>query len=132
MSGKILRTNQTMRDRFEPAHGNLIGLDYRICYCDMAQLENQSPCAEVLAKGQPVMWEGEVPAIDGWFWIASYPLFDADGEQWGAVSVVRDISARKDAEEALREAQEELEDRVRERTAELALANTALSNAGVV
>jgi PAS domain S-box-containing protein len=126
MSGKILRANRAMRDRFEPEHGDLVGVDYRLCYCGTAAPEHEPPCAEVLVDGRPVIWEGKVPMLAGWHWIASYPLFDADEKQWGAVSVVRDMTARKEAEEALREAQEELEDRVQARTKELAFANAAL------
>ena len=40
-SGRILQANQQMRDRFEPVHGDLIGLDYRLCYCGTATPEVQ-------------------------------------------------------------------------------------------
>lgn len=131
MQGKILRANRTMRERFEPIHGPLIGLDYRVCYCGTATPDPQPPCAEVLVKNRPVVWEGKLPTMEGWFWIAAYPLSE-NGVQWGAISVVRDMTARKEAEEALREAQEEVETRVEERTQELGLANSALSTASVV
>ena len=131
LEGRILRANRTMREQFEPIHGNLEGLDYRLCYCGSASSEMHPPCVEVLAKNRPVAWEGEVPGLDGWFSIAGYPLSES-GVQWGAISVVRDLTARKQAEEALREAQEELEERVRSRTEELRRANEALSNAAAV
>jgi PAS domain S-box-containing protein len=54
------------------------------------------------------------------------PLRDAAGEIVGAVNMLVDISDRKRAEEALREAHEELGRRVEERTAELAKVNEAL------
>ena len=54
------------------------------------------------------------------------PITDAGGTIIGASKVARDITERVVAQEALRRAHEELEDRVRERTAELSSANTLL------
>jgi PAS domain S-box-containing protein len=54
------------------------------------------------------------------------PIRDARGHIIGASKVARDISERMVAHEALRRAHEELEERVRERTAELARSNDAL------
>ncbi len=47
------------------------------------------------------------------------PFIDADGKLLGAVNVLVDISARKSAEEALREAHDQLAEKVIARTAEL-------------
>ena len=54
------------------------------------------------------------------------PVRDARGTVIGASKVARDITERIQAEEALRRAHEELEERVRERTAELSSANESL------
>ena len=54
------------------------------------------------------------------------PVRDATGTIVGASKVARDITERIVAQDALRRAHEELEQRVRERTAELAQANDAL------
>jgi signal transduction histidine kinase len=54
------------------------------------------------------------------------PLRDAQGNVIGASKVARDITERRHAEEALRRAHEELEERVRARTAELSSANESL------
>ncbi len=53
-------------------------------------------------------------------------FFDAQGEKLGAVVSMQDITARKQAEAALRVAYDELERRVEERTEELGRANAAL------
>ncbi|MBA3886731.1 MAG: PAS domain S-box protein [Acidobacteria bacterium] len=53
-------------------------------------------------------------------------FFDAQGEKLGAVVSMQDITARKQAEAALRQAHDELEGRVEERTEELGRANAAL------
>jgi PAS domain S-box-containing protein len=54
------------------------------------------------------------------------PVRDAGGRMIGASKVARDVTERKLAEAALRRARDELEERVRERTAELSSANEAL------
>lgn len=54
------------------------------------------------------------------------PVRNAQGDIVGASKVARDITERKLAEQELRRAHEQLESRVRERTAELAVANESL------
>jgi PAS domain S-box-containing protein len=54
------------------------------------------------------------------------PIRDAKGHVIGASKVARDITGRIQAEEALRRAHEELEERVRARTAELSSAHESL------
>jgi PAS domain S-box-containing protein len=54
-------------------------------------------------------------------------LYGTDGEVIGYVTANRDITGRKQMEEALREAQAGLERRVNERTEELSLKNAALA-----
>ncbi|MDY6939020.1 MAG: PAS domain S-box protein [Cyanobacteriota bacterium] len=55
------------------------------------------------------------------------PLVDGDGRTLGAISLVEDITARKQAEASLRQAYDNLEARVATRTAELVQVNRALS-----
>ncbi len=54
------------------------------------------------------------------------PIRNSQGRVIGASKVARDITQRKQSEKALREAHEQLEQRVRERTAELEAAHQAL------
>lgn len=103
LNGTILRANNAMKNRFEPIHGNLVGLDYRVCYCDTANPDQQPPWAAVLSGSPPLLVETALPTLGGWYLIACYPLLDSKGVQWGAVSVVRDRTEAKRAQEALRE-----------------------------
>jgi PAS domain S-box-containing protein len=61
-----------------------------------------------------------------WVSLSVEPLKDPDGNVTRSRSMVIDISDRKQAQEALRNARDELEQRVQERTAELATANKQL------
>ncbi len=59
-----------------------------------------------------------------WF---NAPLVGADGQMIGVASLVQDITGRKQAEEALRRAHDEMEEHVEQRTAELKKANEQLA-----
>lgn len=94
----------------------------------------QCPIYQAFRQGQPCRLDGDVLwRADGTSFYAeysSYPILDHDCIT-GAVVTFVDISERKHAEELLRQAHEELEQRVAERTCELsdALAEVARTNA---
>jgi two-component system, NtrC family, sensor kinase len=62
-----------------------------------------------------------------WLQFTAAPLRDASGAVVGAVETVRDVTARRDADNSLRRARENLEHLVRKRTAQLAQSNEQLS-----
>lgn len=64
---------------------------------------------------------------DIWLNTRLIPLRDKDGQITSVMGVSRNITARKRAEEALKQAHNELEQRVQERTAELTKANEELA-----
>ncbi|MEN6620671.1 MAG: PAS domain S-box protein, partial [Smithella sp.] len=59
-------------------------------------------------------------------WVKAGPLYDKNGNIMGAIESVRDITDRRQMEKALQEAHDELEVKVRERTAELKETNKTL------
>ena len=74
-----------------------------------------------VAEQVAVQFENYYQPWDSWFHVKAYPSKD------GGLSVFfHDITPRKRSEEALRKAHDELEERVRERTRELSLANARL------
>ncbi|MDB5889182.1 MAG: domain S-box protein [Polaromonas sp.] len=87
--------------------------------------EQVCPIFNAFRVGLPCRIETEVFwRRDGFFFAveySSYPIIE-DGQVQGAVITFVDISARKRAEEALRQANEVLEHRVQERTGELSSA----------
>jgi signal transduction histidine kinase len=64
----------------------------------------------------------------GWTFSRAIPLLNADGEIVEWFGAARDITARKQAEEALEKSRAELEERVKERTKELADSQKQLRN----
>jgi PAS domain S-box-containing protein len=102
-AGKILRANKAMRDRFKPLHDDLIGLDYRMVYYGTSEPSFCPPWEAVLSGALSVMVEAWLPKLPGWFLVSCYPLYDVAGNQWGAASVVKDVTERKRVEEVLRD-----------------------------
>ena len=86
--------------------------------------------AEALAVAEPKdLLELELNRKDGstvWTEVKMAFLRDPDGRPVGILGVARDITERKEAEQALRKAHDELEIRVQERTADLAKINEEL------
>jgi PAS domain S-box-containing protein len=81
----------------------------------------ESELRRALAEQAAVQFEHYYEPWDRWFHVKAYPSKD------GGVSVFfHDITARKQSEEALRKAHDELEQRVQERTLELSRVNARL------
>jgi hypothetical protein len=99
--------NKSMRDRFEPIHGDLVGLDFRLIYWGMTPPDPAAPWMSALSGGPPVSFATRLPAVDGWYLVSSNPLYDDKHQPRGAVFVVRDITKRKLVEEALRLSEQE-------------------------
>ena len=102
LGGNIVWANQAIRDQVEPRIGSIIGQHYRLPYYGEVLPQSPPPWDTVLAGALSAVVETSFPLISGYFLVSCYPLFDAQETQWGAVSVVKDITDRKRIEEALR------------------------------
>jgi len=100
--GTIVWANRAIRDQVEPHMGSIVGHHYRLPYYGKALPKSPPPWETVLAGALSAVVETTFPAMAGFFLLSCYPLFDAQGTQWGAISVVKDITDRKRVEEALR------------------------------
>jgi len=101
-SGNIVWANRAIRDQVEPHIGPIVGHHYRLPYYGTVLPKSPPPWETVLAGALSAVVETSFPAIPGYFLVSCYPLLDAQGTQWGAISVVKDITDHKRIEEALR------------------------------
>ncbi|NJD90304.1 MAG: hypothetical protein FIA91_02110, partial [Geobacter sp.] len=78
-----------------------------------------------LADSVDVVWP-KADGIDHWYNIYAFPEHDVNGQIISVMTVSRDITQRKNTEIELQKLNEELEERVRERTAALEQKNMEL------
>jgi signal transduction histidine kinase len=83
------------------------------------------PYYEEALRGHPTRLERVVD--DSVYALEVLPVRNEDGEIFAGMSIIQDITERKQAENALNDARNRLEQRVRERTADLKSANIELS-----
>jgi two-component system sensor histidine kinase UhpB len=91
--------------------------------------QNRRPYERLMMEGVPFKQERRFLRADGsviWVDASVSPIMDAEGKPQSAVAVEVDITARKQAEEALQQLNLQLEDRVLSRTARLRSVNQAL------
>ncbi len=86
------------------------------------------PSCNCLKTGAPANFEIFEPHLNKFIEIRSMPRFDSNNELVGLIHIARDVTERKQTEEALKRAKDELELRVEERTSELRVMNEQLKD----
>jgi len=127
--GRTLRCNRKMEELFGYPAGAIEGATVRELYPDTATWEEARRQTQGdFAAGRVHMAEYQLARGDGtrfWARLSGRP-FDLAERSGRSVWLVDDVTAQREAADALRRARDELEVRVQERTAELAGANRLL------
>ena len=153
--GKYRRLHESMTDafvsvdmagritEFNPAYQALLGYTAeelrQKTYVDLTPqkwhaFEARVVTEQVLLRGYSEVYEKEYRRKDGTIFpveLRAFLIQDANGQPTAMWAIVRDITERKMAEQALCEVNDQLERRVQERTAELQTANAALAESEV-
>ncbi|WP_051933112.1 EAL domain-containing protein [Massilia sp. BSC265] len=127
--GVTLHCNSKMEELFGSPAGGMDGNPVRALYPDEASWKlARIDTARSFEAGQVHTAEYRMARRDGTlFWARlSGRLFDAAEKTGRSVWLIDDVTARREAADAIRRARDELEIRVAERTAELAGANALL------
>ncbi len=128
---RYLRCNEKLSEINGISSAEHIGRTLREIVPEIADMM-ESVYHQVIESGDPAIDVEATGATDAdpqkirHFSASYYPVKSEDGVVYGVSSIVQDITERKRAEQALREAHDQLESRVRERTQELTEANAAL------
>jgi PAS domain S-box-containing protein len=124
-----LYINPAIEQETQIPHQTFIGKTFsELAFPEEYVLFWESHFQRVFVTGETTWMEFDYPTLNGkeFYQARLVPEFAVDGSVKSVLSIARNITQLKQAEEALKQANEQLEIRVLERTAELALINESL------
>ncbi|RPJ25407.1 MAG: PAS domain S-box protein, partial [Chloroflexi bacterium] len=127
--GKLIFVNQAFCNMLDYTESELLGKPiWQLTHAGDVD-ENRRLFDKLMLEGVPFKLEKRLIRRDGsiiWVDVSVSPIMDATGKPQSAVAVEVDITARKQAEEALQQLNLQLESRVQKRTATIQAMNQSL------
>lgn len=129
LQGRYVFMNVAGASRFNKSVEEILGQDSSMLFPPEVCAKFQADEQRVFTTGQAETIEETIPIGSEWriYFTTTNIYYDSEGKRKGIVGFARDITHFKQAQEKLRQANEELEQRVQLRTVQLEKANAALT-----